>query len=88
MTQLKYSNAKECGVDVTVNANYPITEVNCRDWYCPKKTNGTQHDGVEGVQFTALLNELQTNFPPTNPTPETSLEQIMYQSWSAVSLNT
>ena len=35
---------------------------------------------LKGVQFTALLNELQTNFPPTNPTPETSLEQIMYRA--------
>lgn len=35
---------------------------------------------LKGVQFTALLNELQINFPPTNPTPETSLEQIMYRA--------
>jgi hypothetical protein len=33
---IKILKCKECGVDVKVNANYPITEVNCRDWYCPK----------------------------------------------------
>ena len=35
---------------------------------------------VKGIQMGALINELQINFPPTNPTPETSLEQIMYRA--------
>ena len=33
---VKILACKECGVKVPVNANYPITEVECRDWYCPK----------------------------------------------------
>ena len=36
---VKIVKCKECGVDVKVNANYPITEVECRDWYCPKSKN-------------------------------------------------
>ena len=39
---IKILKCKECGVDVTVNANYPITEVGCRDWYCLRnKWNST-----------------------------------------------
>lgn len=30
---------KECGVKVKVNARYPITEVDCREWYCPRMKN-------------------------------------------------
>ena len=32
---IKLVKCKDCGVDVVVNASYPITEVECRDWYCP-----------------------------------------------------
>tara|TARA_A100001201_G_scaffold1147_3_gene2941 strand:+ start:471 stop:620 length:150 start_codon:yes stop_codon:yes gene_type:complete len=35
---VKTVKCKECGEDVVVNAAYPITEVGCRDWYCPKKS--------------------------------------------------
>ncbi len=34
---VKILKCKECGVEVMVNANYPITEVECRDYYCPKE---------------------------------------------------
>jgi|TARA_A100001015_G_C14648558_1_gene578277 hypothetical protein len=33
---VKIVKCKECGVEVTVNAEYPIQEVECRDYYCPK----------------------------------------------------
>ena len=36
LPETKIVKCKECGVDVKVNANYPITEVQCRDWYCQK----------------------------------------------------
>lgn len=41
---IKVVQCKECGVDVRVNANYPINEVSCQPWYCPKekKTKDTQ----------------------------------------------
>ncbi len=32
---IKIVKCKTCGVDVKVNANYPISEVECRPWYCP-----------------------------------------------------
>ena len=35
---VKIVKCRECGVEVKVNANYPINEVNCRDYYCPRKT--------------------------------------------------
>ena len=52
---IKTVKCKECGIDVKVNANYPITEVGCRDWYCPKKPNGTNHDGVKGSAIHSTL---------------------------------
>mgnify|MGYP001251615956 FL=1 len=36
---IKVVKCKECGVDVVVNANYPITEVECSPRYCPKPAN-------------------------------------------------
>ena len=33
---VKVVKCRECGVDVTVNARYPITEVECSPSYCPK----------------------------------------------------
>ena len=33
---IKILKCKECGVDVPVNARYPVDYVECRDWYCPK----------------------------------------------------
>jgi hypothetical protein len=33
---IKILKCKECGVDVPVNAKYPITEVGCNPRYCPK----------------------------------------------------
>ena len=32
---VKIVKCKECGVEVTVNAEYPIQEVECRDYYWP-----------------------------------------------------
>ena len=31
---IKLVKCQDCGVDVVVNAAYPITEVQCRPWYC------------------------------------------------------
>jgi len=47
---VKILQCKECGVDVKVNAAYPITEVGCRDWYCPKpgKNNATRNNEYAG----------------------------------------
>lgn len=36
---VKVVKCKECDVDVVVNANYPIDEVECKPWYCPKNMN-------------------------------------------------
>jgi len=36
-TPVKLVPCKECGTKVPVNANYPIEEVGCREYYCPKK---------------------------------------------------
>ena len=33
-----------------------------------------------GMEHRALVNELNQNFPLTNPTPEDSVEKIMYRS--------
>lgn len=33
---VKVVQCRECGVDVTVNAAYPIDSVSCQTWYCPK----------------------------------------------------
>ena len=30
---------KECGVEIPVNAKYPVEEVGCQPWYCPKLTD-------------------------------------------------
>ena len=33
-----------------------------------------------GMQHHALVNELNENFPPTNPTPDDTIEKVMYRS--------
>jgi hypothetical protein len=35
---------------------------------------------TKGIQANALLAVLEENFPPTNPTPQQSMEQIMFQA--------
>ena len=35
---------------------------------------------VRGMTANAMLAELEESFPPTNPTPEDSMEKIMYRS--------
>ena len=35
--EVKTVKCKECGTDIPVNANYPITEVGCVEKYCPNK---------------------------------------------------
>jgi len=35
---------------------------------------------VRGMTATAMLAKLEETFPPTNPTPEDTMEKIMYRS--------
>jgi len=35
---------------------------------------------VRGMTANAMLTMLEESFPPTNPTPEDSMEKIMYRS--------
>ena len=35
---------------------------------------------LKGMTANAMLNKLEETFPPTNPTPEDSMEKIMYRS--------
>jgi hypothetical protein len=35
---------------------------------------------VKGMTFSSLLQELFDTFPPINPTPQMTMEQIMYQA--------
>ena len=35
---------------------------------------------VKGMTANAMLSKLEETFPPTNPTPEDSMEKIMYRS--------
>ena len=35
---------------------------------------------VKGMTATAMLAKLEETFPPINPTPEDSMEKIMYRS--------
>ena len=35
---------------------------------------------AKGVQANAMLQQLDETFPPTNPSPEDSMEKIMYRS--------
>jgi hypothetical protein len=35
---------------------------------------------THGLQLSSLIAELDENFPPTNPTPEDTMEKIMYRS--------
>jgi ribosomal protein L40E len=32
---VKIVQCRECGTDVSINANYPVEAVDCRPWYCP-----------------------------------------------------
>ena len=33
-----------------------------------------------GMETHAIVKELETNFPPINPTPDDTIEKIMYRS--------
>ena len=35
---------------------------------------------AKGMQANALIAELEATFPPTNPTPDDTMEKIMYRS--------
>jgi hypothetical protein len=35
---------------------------------------------IKGMTATAMLAKLEETFPPTNPTPEDTMEKIMYRS--------
>ena len=35
---------------------------------------------AKGIQANALLQKLEESYPPTNPTPEDTMEKIMYRS--------
>ena len=35
---------------------------------------------VKGMTANAMLSKLEETFPPTNPTPEDTMEKIMYRS--------
>jgi hypothetical protein len=35
---------------------------------------------VSGMQARALVSQLEEIFPPTNPTPDDTMEKIMYRS--------
>ena len=35
---------------------------------------------AKGIQANALLQQLDETFPPTNPSPEDTMEKIMYRS--------
>ena len=35
---------------------------------------------LKGMQANAMITQLETIFPPTNPTPEDTMEKIMYRS--------
>jgi len=37
-------------------------------------------EAITGPNITYILNELEENFPPTTPTPEDSMQKIMYRS--------
>ena len=42
---VKVVKCRECGVDVNINANYPVDSVECRPWYCPDKNKqGIKND--------------------------------------------
>ena len=36
---IKIVKCKKCGIDVKINANYPITEVGCQPHLCPIKND-------------------------------------------------
>lgn len=36
LPDVKILKCRECGVDVKVNVTYPIEDVGCNSWYCPK----------------------------------------------------
>ena len=44
---IKLVKCQDCGVDVVVNAAYPITEVECRPWYCPHTDKYNNEQEIE-----------------------------------------
>lgn len=50
LDDVKIVQCKECGVDVKVNVNYPITQVDCQPWYCPKQTNGVSKTITDSIE--------------------------------------
>ena len=42
---VKIVKCRICGVDIPVNANYPITEVGCVEKYCPKHLTKMSEEG-------------------------------------------
>ena len=46
----------------------------------PTSLNTLELLDVKGMTATAMLVKLDETFPPTNPTPEDTMEKIMYRS--------
>jgi len=46
----------------------------------PTSLNTLELLDVKGMTATAMLAKLDETFPPTNPTPEDTMEKIMYRS--------
>ena len=46
----------------------------------PTSLNTLELLDVKGMTATAMLAKLEETFPPTNPTPEDTMEKIMYRS--------
>ena len=46
----------------------------------PTSLNTLELLDVKGMTATAMLVKLEETFPPTNPTPEDTMEKIMYRS--------
>ena len=46
----------------------------------PTSLNMPELLSVKGMTATAMLAKLEETFPPTNPTPEDTMEKIMYRS--------
>ena len=45
---IKVVKCRECGVDVNINANYPVEAVDCRPWYCPNKKKHASKPQIDG----------------------------------------
>lgn len=50
---VKIMSCKVCGIDVVVNANYPITEVTCLKCHAKAKYAGDHGDGTQSYGGTA-----------------------------------